>query len=66
MANSADPDQTPQNTASDLGLHSLLRLVFPNTKSKYANLIKSNPSEIILDPTLDLNGIRNDRIFLNI
>ena len=25
MANSVDPDQTPQNAASDLGLHCLLR-----------------------------------------
>ena len=26
LANSADPDQMPQNTASDQGLHSLLKL----------------------------------------
>ena len=26
MENSADPDQTPQNAASDQGLHSLLKL----------------------------------------
>ena len=26
LANSADPDQTPQNTASDQGLHRLLKL----------------------------------------
>ena len=30
-ANSVDPDQTPQNLASDLGLHCLLRLVSLNT-----------------------------------
>ena len=28
-ANSVDPDQMPQNAASDLGLHCLLRLVCP-------------------------------------
>ena len=26
LANSADPDQTPQNTASDQGFHCLLRV----------------------------------------
>ena len=31
MANSIDPDQTPQNAASDQGLHCLLRPVCPNT-----------------------------------
>ena len=38
-----DPDQTPQNAASELGLHCLLRPVFPNTLSKHGILIKSNP-----------------------
>ena len=52
VANSVHPDQTPRSAASDLCLHCLLRLVYPNTLSKYANLIKSNPSEIILAPTL--------------
>ena len=31
MANSVDPDQVPQNVASDLGLHCLLRPVCPST-----------------------------------
>ena len=43
VANSVEPDQMPQHAASDLGLHCLLRLVFPNMQSKYPNLIKSNP-----------------------
>ena len=30
MANSVDPDQTPQNVASDLGLHCLVRPIFMN------------------------------------
>ena len=30
MANSVDPDQTPQNAASDLAPHSLLRPVYPS------------------------------------
>ena len=29
VANSVDPDQTPQNAASDLGLHCLLRPISP-------------------------------------
>ena len=27
--NSVDPDQMPQNAASDKGLHSLLKIAFP-------------------------------------
>ena len=34
VANSVDPDQTPRYAASDLGLHCLLSLVCPKTKSK--------------------------------
>ena len=32
MANSVDPDQTPQNAAFDLGLHCLLRSVYSNVR----------------------------------
>ena len=35
MANSVDPDQMPHSVASDLGLHSLLRPVCPNSKGYY-------------------------------
>ena len=38
LANSEDPDETPQNAASHLGLHCLLRPVCPNTYSKYGKL----------------------------
>ena len=31
VANSVDPDQMQHSVASDLGLHCLLRHVFPNT-----------------------------------
>ena len=31
VANTVDPDQTSRSVASDLGLHCLLRPVFPNT-----------------------------------
>ena len=43
MANSVDPDQMPYSVPSDLGLHCLLKTVFPKTwsRSKYGNLIKS-------------------------
>ena len=43
VANSADPDKIPRSTASDLGLHYMLRPVFPNMKSKYGYLLKLNP-----------------------
>ena len=35
MANGLDPDQTPHFAAPDLGLHCLLRPVWPSTKEKY-------------------------------
>ena len=50
VANSVAPDQMPHSVASDLGLHCLLRPVFPTTSSKYSTLIKFNPPlEIIQD-----------------
>ena len=36
VANCVDPDQTPQNVASDLGLRCLLKPVYLNTKVNYA------------------------------
>ena len=39
MANRVDPDETPRSAASHLGLHCLLRLVCPNTDSKYGNVV---------------------------
>ena len=36
MANSIDSDQKPQKTASDLGLHCLLKPDCPNTYGKYS------------------------------
>ena len=35
MANSVDSDETPRSAASLLGLHCLLRPVYPNTFDKY-------------------------------
>ena len=35
MANSVDPDQTPQSAASDLGLHCLQRPICSNTSGCY-------------------------------
>ena len=35
MANSVDPDQMPHHAASDLGLHCLLRPVYPNIYGLY-------------------------------
>ena len=35
VANNVEPDRTPQNAASDTGLHCLLRSVCPNTWGKY-------------------------------
>ena len=42
MASSVDPDQTPRSVASDLRLNCLHRSGFPNTLSKYDNMIKLN------------------------
>ena len=39
IASSVDPDETPHSAASHLGLHSLLRPVYPNTHSKYSILL---------------------------
>ena len=50
LANSVDPVLMPRFVASDQCLYCLLRPVFPDTLSKYGNLIKWKPSEIILDP----------------
>ena len=59
VANNVDPDQTPRSAASDLVLHCLLRPVCPNTYSTYGNMIKSNPSEILLDPPLGRYGSKD-------
>ena len=56
VANNVEPDQMPHSVASDQWLHCLLRPVFQYMWSKYSNLIKSNPSEIILDPPLCFYG----------
>ena len=53
VANSIDPDQLPRSGMSDLDLYCLLRSICPNMWNKYGNMIiKSNPSEILLDPPL--------------
>ena len=39
VANSVDPDETPQNAASHLGLYCLLRPVCPNIYGKYGKII---------------------------
>ena len=68
VEDSVDPDQTPRSAASDLNPHCLFRPVFPNTRSKYGNLIKSTSSEIILDQPLKhswINGRRRSFCSLN-
>ena len=53
MANSIDPDQLLRSEMSDLDLYCLLWSICPNMWNKYGNMIiKSNPSEILLDPPL--------------
>ena len=54
VANSVEADQTPRS-AAERGVWSGSTLFAQACLSeyvKYANLVKSNPSEIILDPTL--------------
>ena len=41
MNSSADPDQTPRLAASDLGLHCLLRPVFPGSYVYYCTFFYS-------------------------
>ena len=45
VSNSVDLDQTPRSAAPDLGLHCLLRPVYPNNESKYGNLTILNPPQ---------------------
>ena len=45
MANSRDPNQTPQNAASDLGFYCFLKSVCPNIKDYYGIYYWHNQSE---------------------
>ena len=45
MANSVDPDQIPHSMTSDLGLHCLLRLVWPSIKDFYG---MSSPDRVAI------------------
>ena len=47
MANSVDPDQTPQNVASDLGLHCLQRPICPNSWCYNGNI--GNKVDLIIE-----------------
>ena len=48
VANSVDPDETPQNAASHLGLNCLLRPVCPNTYGKYGNVERNIKHQILI------------------
>ena len=43
MANSKDPDQTPQNAASDQGLHCLLKLQEDKGQMKQSEVVYNSP-----------------------
>ena len=60
MLNGVDPDQTPQNAASDRGLHILLRPVCPNTKGKYG---KHNARQKCTIPLMQQASIIPDTTF---
>ena len=49
VANSEDPDETPQNAASHLGLHCLLRPICPNTYGKYGNVVSTYVPYVVGD-----------------
>ena len=54
-ANSVDPDQTPQNAASDMGLHYLLMSYLGDTGHIWFNLHKqSNLSGINIFGTMEI------------
>ena len=40
VANSVDPDQTPQNAASDVGLHCFLRYIYEEMVNTILFLVK--------------------------
>ena len=54
MANSVDPGQTPQNAASDQGLHCLLGPVCPNSQGKYSRRGREGGQLISHRPSSDL------------
>ena len=57
LANSVDPDQTPQNAASDQGLHCLLKLQIVKDEIKKKKL--KSPFRSIF-PSLHSETIRDD------
>ena len=60
MANSADPDQTPQNAASDQGLHCLLKLQGPVVQS----VVSLTSSLRVKMLTVLVSTISNSQAFL--
>ena len=70
MSNSVDPDQTPRSGSSDLGLHSLFKIVSLNTNGKYVTLkfcpiFQLKVSQFLTDNNSDLFEILGKRIILN-
>ena len=61
VANSADPDQTPQNAASDLGLHCLLRPVCPNTWDHDGSPSQWRINQIVIDISRTLPVINKQK-----
>ena len=53
LANSADPDQTPQNAASDQVLHCLLKLQEVNGLMKQSYALVQNHFPNLLSETID-------------
>ena len=46
VANSVDPDQTPQHAAFDQSLHCLFRSICPNNQDKHVKLESNQYAEI--------------------
>ena len=54
-ANSVDPDQTPQNAASDQGLHCLLMFLLWGTRHRLVTSAKSKEMYILIQIIKTLN-----------
>ena len=59
VANSVDPDETPHDAASHLGLHCLLRSVCPNTYGKYDSYTQIKTSLLLLMQLKITNCVRS-------
>ena len=64
MSGSVEPDLTPRSVAPDLGLHSLLRLVYPNAQGPVVqSVVRLTSSLRVISLTVLADSIHNILIF---